>query len=39
MISLTWNETEEPGFDNALQGDGEIEKALAPIKRLDPCKP
>jgi hypothetical protein len=38
-IFWTWNETEEPGFYNALQGDGQIEKALAPVTRPDPCKP
>ena len=33
----TWDTTEQPDFFNALQGSGQIEKALAPINRPDPC--
>lgn len=33
----TWDTTESPDFFNALQGNGEIEKALSPVQRPDPC--
>jgi len=33
----TWDDTEEPGFFNALGQDGKIEQALAPLTRPDPC--
>lgn len=33
----TWNLTEQPDFFNARMGDGQIERALAPVTRPDPC--
>jgi hypothetical protein len=33
----TWDTTEQPDFFNALQGNGQIEQALAPVNRPDPC--
>jgi hypothetical protein len=33
----TWDLTEQPDFFNALMGNSQIEKALAPVTRPDPC--
>jgi hypothetical protein len=33
----TWDLTEQPDFFNAVQGKGQIEAALAPVNRPDPC--
>jgi len=38
-IFWTWNLNEQPDFFNALMGKGQIEKALAPATRPDPCAP
>ena len=34
----TWDTDEQPDFYNALTGEGEINQALAPIHRPDPCQ-
>lgn len=36
-IFWTWDLTEQPDFFNALMDKGQIEKALAPLTRPDPC--
>ena len=34
----TWDLTEDPIFRYALEGNGEIDRALAPAQRSDPCR-
>lgn len=36
-IFWTWDLTEQPDFFNALMGEGQIEKSLAPVTRVDVC--
>jgi hypothetical protein len=38
-IFWTWDLSEQPDFFHALMGDGQIERALAPVNRPDPCAP
>ena len=38
-IFWTWDMSEQSDFFNARMGDGQIEKALAPVNRPDPCSP
>ncbi len=38
-IFWTWDLTEQPDFFSALMDKGQIEKALAPLTRPDPCAP
>jgi len=35
----TWDTEEQTDFYNGLTGEGEIDQALAPINRPDPCQP
>lgn len=35
----TWDSEEQTDFYNGLTGEGQIDKALAPIDRPDPCQP